>query len=98
MIRSYNSFNYKITLHFLIQQGDIWFHGVTTFDSLGRNDYYRMFNLPFAVSILLKTLQVLIVSIPHSILLYIYIFMLYFVGRPRNEVMGSMEQSQICWE
>jgi hypothetical protein len=24
--------------------------------------------------------------------------MLYFVGRPRNEVMGSMEHSQICWE
>jgi hypothetical protein len=36
MIRSYNSFNYKITLHFLIQQEAIWFHSVTTFDSLGR--------------------------------------------------------------
>jgi hypothetical protein len=51
------------------------------------NYYYRMFILPFAVSILFKTLQVLIVSVPLSVLLFIFI--LFFVGRPRNEVMGS---------
>jgi hypothetical protein len=51
-----------------------------------RNDYYRMFNLPLVISILFKTLQVLIVSV------------LFFVGRPRNEVMGSMQHSQIHWE
>jgi hypothetical protein len=67
-----------------------------------RNDYYRRFNLPFVVSILFKTLQVLIASAPHSVLvcvcIYIYIFTLYFVGMTHNEVMGSMEHSQICWE
>jgi hypothetical protein len=36
MIMFHNSFNYKITLHFIIQQETIWFHGVTTFDSLGQ--------------------------------------------------------------
>jgi hypothetical protein len=60
------------------------------------NNYYRRFNLPFAVSILFKTLQVLIVSVTH---LYNIdddiISILYFVGRPRNEVMGSAEHSQI---
>jgi hypothetical protein len=35
-IQAYNSFNYIITLYFIIQQGAIWFHGVTTFDSLGQ--------------------------------------------------------------
>jgi hypothetical protein len=38
------------------------------------NDYYRRFNLPFAVSILFKTLQVLIASVPHFVLVYIYIY------------------------
>jgi hypothetical protein len=52
-----------------------------------RNDYYIRFNLPFAVSILFKTLQVLIASASHSGL--VYIFILYFVGRPCNEVMRS---------
>jgi hypothetical protein len=51
------------------------------------NDYYRMFILPFAVSILFKTLQVLIVSVPLSVLLFVFI--LFFVGRPHNEVMCS---------
>jgi hypothetical protein len=62
------------------------------------NNYYRRFNLPFTVSILFKKLKVLIASVTHSVLVYIYIFILYFVGRPRNEVMGSMEHSQIRWE
>jgi hypothetical protein len=61
-----------------------------------RNDYCRMFNLPFAISILFKTLQVLIVSVPLSVL--VFIFILFFVGRPRNEVMGSTQHSQIRWE
>jgi hypothetical protein len=43
------------------------------------NDYYRIFILPFAISILFKTLQVLIVSVPPSIL--VFIFILFFVGR-----------------
>jgi hypothetical protein len=60
------------------------------------NNYYRRFNLPFAVSILFKTLQVLIALVSHSGLEYIFI--LYFVGRPRNEVMGLAEHSQIHWE
>jgi hypothetical protein len=60
------------------------------------NNYYIRLNLPFAVSILFKTLQVLIASVPHSVLGYIFI--LYFVGRPRNEVMGSTEHSQIRWK
>jgi hypothetical protein len=60
------------------------------------NDYYRMFNLPFVVSIVFKTLQVLIASVPHSA--FVYIFILYFVGRPCNEVMGSTKHSQIRWE
>jgi hypothetical protein len=60
------------------------------------NDYYRSFNIPFDISILFKTLQVLIASVPHSGL--VYIFILYFVGRPCNEVMGSAEHSQIHWE
>jgi hypothetical protein len=55
-----------------------------------------MFNLPFVVSILFKTLQVLIASVPHSA--FVYIFILYFVGRPCNEVMGSTKHSQIRWE
>jgi hypothetical protein len=63
-----------------------------------RNDYYRRFNFLFTVSILFKILKVLIASVPHSVLVYIYIFILYFVGRPHNEVMGSMEHSQIHWE
>jgi hypothetical protein len=33
-----------------------------------KNDCYRRFNLPFAVSILFKTLQVLIVSEIHKLL------------------------------
>jgi hypothetical protein len=49
-----------------------------------------MFNLPFVVSILFKTLQVWLASVPHYVL--VYIFILYFVGRPRNVVMGSTEQ------
>jgi hypothetical protein len=57
-----------------------------------KNNYYRRFNLPFAVSILFKTLQVLIALVPHFIL--VYIFILYFVGRPHNEVMSSTEHSQ----
>jgi hypothetical protein len=61
-----------------------------------RNDYYRRFNLPFVVDILINTLQVLIASVSHSGL--VYIFILYFVGRSHNEVMGSMEHSQIRWE
>jgi hypothetical protein len=60
------------------------------------NNYYRMFNLPFAVGILFKTLQVLIDLVPHSIL--VFIFILYFIGRPRNEVMGSTQLSQIRWK
>jgi hypothetical protein len=36
------------------------------------NDYYRRFNLPFAISILFKTFKVLIASVPHSVLVYIY--------------------------
>jgi hypothetical protein len=40
------------------------------------NNYYRMFNLPFAVSILFKTLQVLIVLVPLSVL--VFIFILFF--------------------
>jgi hypothetical protein len=60
------------------------------------NDYYRMFNLPFTVSILFKTLQVLIVSVPLSVL--VFIFILFFIGRPCNEVMGSTQHSQIRWE
>jgi hypothetical protein len=30
--------------------------------------------------------------------IYIYIFILYFVGRPRNEVMGSTKHYEICCE
>jgi hypothetical protein len=60
------------------------------------NDYYRNFNLPFVISILFETLQVLIASIPRSGL--VYIFILYFIGRPHNEVMGTTEHSQIRWE
>jgi hypothetical protein len=60
------------------------------------NNYYRMFNLPFVISILFKTLQVLIDSVPHSVL--VFIFILFFVGRLRNEVMGSTQHSQIHWE
>jgi hypothetical protein len=56
------------------------------------NDCYRRFNLPFVVSILFKTLQVLIASVTHSDL--VYIFILYFVGIPRNEVIDSAEYSQ----
>jgi hypothetical protein len=59
------------------------------------NNFYRRFNLPFAVSILFKTLQVLIASVTHSSL--VYIFILYFVGRPHNEIMGYAKHSQICW-
>jgi hypothetical protein len=54
-----------------------------------KNDYYGGFNLPFAVSILIKILQVLIASVSHSGL--VYVFFLYFVGRPRNESMGYAE-------
>jgi hypothetical protein len=57
------------------------------------NDYYRMFNLPFAISILFQTLLALIVSVPLSVLVFIYI--LFFIGRPHNEVMGSMQHSQV---
>jgi hypothetical protein len=60
------------------------------------NDCYRRFNLPFVINILFKTLQVLIASVTHFGL--VYIFILYFVGRQRNEVMGSTEHSQIHWE
>jgi hypothetical protein len=60
------------------------------------NDYYRSFNLPFTVSILFKILQVFIASLPYFGL--VYIFILYFVGRPHNKVMSSTEHSQICWE
>jgi hypothetical protein len=59
------------------------------------NNFYRRFNLPFAVSILFKTLQVLTALVTHSGL--VYIFILYFVRRPHNEVMGSAEHFQICW-
>jgi hypothetical protein len=62
------------------------------------NDYYRRFNFQFAVSILFKMLQVLRATVLHSILIYIYILILYFVGIPHNEVMGSMEYSQRRWE
>jgi hypothetical protein len=41
------------------------------------NDYYRRFNLPFDVSILFKTLQVLVASVPHSVLVYIYIHLIF---------------------
>jgi hypothetical protein len=59
------------------------------------NDCYRSFNLSFSVSILFKTLQILIALIIHSGL--VYIFILYFVGRLRNEVIGSAEHYQIRW-
>jgi uncharacterized membrane protein (DUF106 family) len=55
-----------------------------------------MFILPFAISIMFKTLQVLIVSVPLSVLLFIFI--LFFIGRPHNELMGSMQHSQINWQ
>jgi hypothetical protein len=71
---SYNSFNYKIILHFIIScNRDLSGFTVLQFFILwDRNDYYRRFNLPFALSILFKTLQVLIASVPHSVLVYIY--------------------------
>jgi hypothetical protein len=63
------------------------------------NDCYRRLNLPFAVSILFKTLKVLIVSITYSIdsVDDLGIHLIYFVGRPRHEVMGSVEHCQIRW-
>jgi hypothetical protein len=41
------------------------------------NDYYRRFNLQFAVSISLMTLQVLIASVSHSGLVYIDILLIF---------------------
>jgi hypothetical protein len=44
------------------------------------NDYYRRFNIPFVVSILFKTLQVLTALVSHSVLVcmcvYIYIYIM----------------------
>jgi hypothetical protein len=39
-----------------------------------KNEYYRRFNFQFVVSILFKTLQVLIASVPHSVLVCVYIY------------------------
>jgi hypothetical protein len=43
------------------------------------NDYYRRFNLPFAISISFKILQVLLASVPHSVLVYMYIYICIYV-------------------
>jgi hypothetical protein len=39
-----------------------------------RNDYYRKFNLLFAVSILFKALQILVASVPHAVLVWVCIY------------------------
>jgi hypothetical protein len=63
-----------------------------------RNDYYRKFNLLFAVSILFKALQILVASVPHAVLvcvcIYIHTVSLYsaYAERPLTFSIGSLVQ------